>query len=229
MHNIDRVRLESETEAFGSGEFEAEQFTFGETGEVFGETENMELASELLEVSSEAELENFLGDLVAKAGQALGRFVGSPEGQALVGVLKGAARKVLPTLGASVGRSIGGDAGARLGSQAANAAGRAFGLELEGLSNEDREFEVARRYVDFAGQAVRNLAETLGQPSSELATAPSMKAAIDAAVAAARTHAPGLAQIAKAMAASPQSDGATGRGNSGRWIRQGSKIILLGV
>ena len=116
------------------------------------------IGDELLEVSNESELEQFLGNLVAQAGKSLGRFVGSPQGQALVGVLKGAARQVLPTLGSSVGGYLGGDEGAKLGGQAASAAGRAFGLELEGLSNEDREFEVARRYVDFAGEAVRKLA-----------------------------------------------------------------------
>jgi len=65
MHDLDRVRLE-----LGSQEqqFEAEQFEFsemealsGEAETVYTEMENMELASELLEVGSEAELEYFLG------------------------------------------------------------------------------------------------------------------------------------------------------------------------
>jgi len=72
MHDIDRVRLEIQPE----GEtFEAEQFEFGETefagnevGEVFSEMETMELASELLGVSSEAEMEQFLGSLIGKWG-----------------------------------------------------------------------------------------------------------------------------------------------------------------
>jgi hypothetical protein len=238
MHDIDRVRLEAEFEAgaFETGEFEAEQFEFAETGEVFGETQNMELASELLEVSSESELEQFLGDLVAKAGQSLGRIVGSPSGQALIGILKSAARKVLPSLGSSMGRYIGGDEGARLGGQAASAAGRAFGLELEGLSNEDREFEIARRYVNFAGEAVRNLSETLAQTQgpgqSEIATGSSLNAALAAANAAAKTHAPGLLQTPAAMRLNPPSfaharDGAGGA--TGRWVRHGSNIVLYGV
>lgn len=224
MHDIDRVQLETESEAFETGAFEAEQFEFnetGETGEVFGETENMELATELLEVSNESELEQFLGNLVAQAGKSLGRFVGSPQGQALVGVLKGAARQVLPTLGSSVGRYLGGDEGAKLGSQAASAAGRAFGLELEGLSNEDREFEVARRYVDFAGEAVRKLAAdgTAGNPTL---------AARAAAAAAALTHAPGLSQARVAPGPSASAS-AHGSGATGRWVQHGSKIILYGV
>jgi hypothetical protein len=237
MHDIDRVREELAPETFGefeAGEFEAAPFTFNESGEVFNETENMELASELLEVTSEAELENFIGDLVAKAGRSLGQFVGSPEGKALVGVLKGAAHKVLPTLGASVGRYLGDDAGARLGAQAAAAAGRAFGLELEGLSNEDREFETARRYVNFAGEAVRNLVDQSAQAEAETASlkfaVPPGKAAMLAAGAAARTHAPGL--LTAALAGMPKfqpSPTAGGERSSGRWVRQGGKIILFGV
>jgi hypothetical protein len=212
MHDIDRVRLEAESEAF-----EAEQFEFSGTGEIFGETETMELASELLEVSSESELEQFLGDLVAKAGQALGRFAGSPSGQALVGVLKGAAKQVLPTLGSSVGQYFGGATGAKLGAQAADAAARAFGLEMEGMSGEDREFEIARRYINLAGEAVRNLAENpaAGDPR---------QAAREALIAAAHLHAPGLAHL-------PARPGPTiahdGRGAAeGRWERLGADIIL---
>ena len=100
MHDIDRIRLETqpETGMLEAGPFEAEQFEFaqaetpyGETGEVFSETEQMELASGLLEVTSEAEFDRFLGDLIGRAGQAIGKFVRSPEGQAIGGILKGAA------------------------------------------------------------------------------------------------------------------------------------------
>jgi len=63
MHDIDRVRLETqaESETFETGPFEAEQFKFAEaettsySGEVFNETEQMELASEMLEITNEAE------------------------------------------------------------------------------------------------------------------------------------------------------------------------------
>ena len=97
MHDIDRIRLETQSEAemFEAVPFQAEQFEFaqsetpsGETGEVFGETEQMELASELLEVTNEAELDRFLGDLIQRAGQAVGKFIKSPEGQAIGGLLR---------------------------------------------------------------------------------------------------------------------------------------------
>jgi hypothetical protein len=232
MHDIDRVRLETqtETEMFEARPFEAEQFEFAEaetpfqaeTGEVFGETEQMELASEMLEISSEAELDRFLGDLINRAGQAVGKFVSSPEGRALGGVLKGAARQVLPALGSAVGGYLGGSTGAQLGGQAALAAGKMFGLELEGLSAEDREFEVARRYVSFAGEAVKNLALA---PSS-----PDPRAAVNAAAAlAAQTHAPGLLQPRPQAGAEPPASSGLPMGHSGRWMRRGNKIVLYGI
>lgn len=230
MHDIDRIRLETqpETGMFEAGPFEAEQFEFaqaetpyGETGEVFSETEQMELASGLLEVTSEAEFDRFLGDLIGRAGQAIGKFVRSPEGQAIGGILKGAAKQALPGIGSAVGGYFGGATGAKLGRDVASAAGRAFGLELEGLSGEDRDFEVARRYVNFAGEAVKNLtlAPTGLDPRS---------AANAAAVAAAKTYAPGLLSPRQAgMQAPPSSPFPSG--HSGRWMRRGNKIVLYGI
>jgi hypothetical protein len=82
MHDINRVRLESqfETEMSEAVPFETEQFALYRP--VFGETELLELASELLEITSEAEFDRFLGDLIGHAGQAVGKLVKSPEGPA---------------------------------------------------------------------------------------------------------------------------------------------------
>ena len=232
MHDIDRVRLEtqSETEMFESGPFEAEQFEFaeagtpfhGETGEVFSETEQMELASEMLEITSEAELDRFLGGLIQRAGRAVGRFVSSPAGRAIGGVLKGAARQVLPAIGSAVGGYLGGPTGAQVGGQAASAAGKLFGLELEGLSAEDQEFEVARRYVNFASEALKNLALAPSSPDPRAA-------ANAAAVLAAQTYAPGLLQPRPQMGTEPPASSRLPTGNSGRWIRRGNKIVLYGL
>jgi hypothetical protein len=224
MHDIDRIRLEtqSETGVFEVGPFEAET-TYGETGEVFGEAEQLELASELLGVTSEAELDRFLGDLIGRAGRAVGKFVRSPEGQAIGGILKGAAKQVLPGIGSAIGGYFGGATGAKLGGDVASAAGRAFGLELEGLSNEDRDFEVAKRYVSFAGDAVKNLALAPFSPDPR-------KAANAAAVTAAKSLAPGLLLPPQA-AMEPQihSPVPLPAGHSGRWVRSGNRIILYGV
>lgn len=91
-------------EAYEAGEYEWS----GETewgGEVLSEAETMELAGELLEVTNEAELDRFLGDLIKKAGSAIGSVVRSPVGKAIGGWLKGAAKQALPIAGGALGDS----------------------------------------------------------------------------------------------------------------------------
>jgi hypothetical protein len=147
--------------------------------------------------------------------------VRTPEWQAIGGILKGAAKQVLPGIGSAVGGYFGGPSGAKFGGDVASAAGRAFGLELEGLSGEDREFEVARRYVTFAGDAVKNLA-------SAPAGSDPRAAANAAAVAAARTYAPGLLSPSRA-GMEPQTSSPLPTAHSGRWLRRGNKIVLYGI
>ena len=89
--------------------FEEEQFEWGETewgGEaesVLSEADEMTLAAELLEITNEAELDRFLGGLIKKVGGAVGKFVKSPMGKAIGGVLKGVAKKALPIAGRALG------------------------------------------------------------------------------------------------------------------------------
>jgi hypothetical protein len=209
------VDFSPETESLEQGEsgLGAAEW-FGETATGLSEADEMELSADLLEVSSEEELEQFLGSLIRRAGPAVGRFVSSPTGRALGGILKGAARQALPI----IGRGLGGAAGAARGAQFAQAAGKLFGLELEGLSPEDQEFEAARSFVRFGADAVRNAAQAP-------ATAPSAAVAQAAATRAARRFAPGLARVVPAAAAlRPRSALATRRG---RWVRRGRNIIIV--
>lgn len=226
MHDIDRTFMEynPETESYESEQFDyAESQWTGETGEVFGEAELTELATELLEVNNEAELNHFLGGLIRRAGSAFGQVVTSPVGQALGGILKGAARQALPIVGSALGGYLGGPTGVKIGGQLASGAGQIFGLELEGLSHEDEAYEVAKQYVRFAGDAVKNaITAPAGDP----------RAVAQAAVTqAAQRHAPGLLR----GAAPPAPTGGVtpvqgiGRGRSGRWVRRGNRIILYGV
>jgi len=192
------------------------QFGASSSG-VFSEDEEVELASELLEVVDEQELDHFLGDLIKKAGSAIGSFVKSSAGKAIGGVLKGVVKTALPIAGGALGGLVGGPIGATLGSKLASTAGSALGLELEGLSPEDREFEAARQFVRFASATVKNALEA---PSGvDPATA-----AYHGATEAARAHAPGLMNIGN------QGRHVTeGRRETGRWVRNRGKIILLGV
>jgi hypothetical protein len=227
MHDIDRTQLEMEWEAEGF-DMEAESDGYGEMegefdGEagngVFGETDEMELAAELLELTDEAELDQFLGDLIKKAGRVVGKVVRSPVGRSLGGILKGVARKALPIAGRALGNMIVPGAGGAIGGRLASAAGGMFGLELEGMSPEDQEFEVARRFVRLAGQATKNAAQAP-------ANTPPTVAAQNAVAAAAQQHAPGLLRRGSANGGSGARKNGT---SSGRWVRSGRKIILYGA
>jgi hypothetical protein len=224
MHDVDRTQLEYASELSEYGEIPdlaSEQYEYsGELGSVLGslfgeaqaegafeggsqeygelplpETMEDELASELLEVSNDQELDHFLGSLFHKVAGTIGKVIKSPVGQALGGILKTVAKKALPIAGGALGTFVGGPAGGLLGSKLASMAGNAFGLEYEGLSPEDRDFEVARRYVRLASHAARKAA--VAPPHIDpVAVA---KAAVTAA---AKKYAPGLlAPIAGVAAA----------------------------
>jgi hypothetical protein len=239
MHDIDRTTLEYGQEMSG---FEAEQFEFGQgewSGEggqqgLLSEADEMELANELLSVSNEEELEQFLGNFLRKAASVAGRVIKSPIGQAVGGVLKGVAKKALPLAGGAIGGYFGGPLGAKIGSGLASAAGGALGLEAEGeMMGEDREFEGAKTFVRLAADTVNRASQARGGDPRQIAQA--------AATAAARQFAPGLlgkgGQMGGAASQGRGQGGAFGsagamsgqRGGSGRWARQGRKIVLYGV
>jgi hypothetical protein len=216
MNNFDRQSYESgEAEGFEAEQFEWESETeWGSEAEVFGEAEAMELAGELLEVSNEQELDRFIGDLIKRAGSALGQAVRSPVGQAVGSLLKGAASKALPLAGTALGGILGGPLGARIGSGLASAAGDALGLEGEAEA-EDREFEGAKSFVKMAGDTVKSTLE--GNPGTN-----PLVLAKAALAEAAQKHAPAL--LASANGARPQAHGA---GRVGRWVRHGRNIIIV--
>jgi len=234
MHDIDRTQLEYNPEL---SSLEAEQYEFGEqewSGETYGETygetvlteaDEAELASELLEVTNEAELDRFLGNLLSRAASAVGSAVRSPVGQALGGVLKGVAKKALPLAGGALGAYFGGPLGAKIGSGLASAAGNALGLEGEALEQEDREFEGAKQFVRLGADTVKQAA--VAPPMSD-----PRAVAQNAAITAAKRHAPGLLGMGPGAAGGPGVPSTlypTGPGRSGRWMRRGSKIVLYGV
>jgi hypothetical protein len=275
MHDVDRTQLEYSSEISEYGEL-PEYSEFAPSGTVLeaitgdgagnwetgyeygggsmGELMEDELASEFLEISNDQELDHFLGSLISKAAKGIGKFVASPAGKALGGMLKQVAKKALPIAGGALGTFIGGPVGGALGGKLASMAGDAFGLEFEGLSGEDRDFEVAKRYVRFAHDAARTMA-------SAPTTANSQAAAKAAIVEAAKRHAPGLLTPAAAIPGAAHlahagsgvqarpvrhlggshdptlgqqpcvncGGGEGHRGRQGRWIRRGRHIVLLGV
>ena len=202
-----------------SGEYGQELETYGEYSQEspFSEAEEMELAAELLTVQNEDELEQFLGKLFKRAGG----FLKSGLGQQLTGALKGIAKKALPALGAAAGNFLLPGVGGVMGSKLASAAGSMLGLELEGLSYEDQEFEIAKQIVRLGGAAASSAAQA---PQSE---APQQTAQA-ALTTAAQQFAPGLLQPVTSQS-STQPRRRCHHRNSGRWIRRGNGIILLGT
>jgi hypothetical protein len=91
---------------------ESESFGEGFSPSVLSESEEIELTSELLEINNEEQLDHSLGDLVIKA---VGKFIQSPVGKAIGGVLKGVAKYGLPVAAGAVGSIFGGPVGGMLG------------------------------------------------------------------------------------------------------------------
>lgn len=247
MHDIDRTNLESTyseyageyvaedseqyegeyQQEYATGEFEnefesnydsaGEAETFGEYNQegTFGEADEMELAAELLSVSNEAELDQFLGKLFKKAGA----FVSSALGKDLMDQVKRLAGQAMPLLGSAIGNMVVPGAGGVVGGKLA---GSMLGLELEGLSYEDQEFEVAKQIVRLSGAAARNAAQSGGY-------GPPAQVAHEAFAAAAQQYAPGLWRNRQPRYSSRRSRRCSHCSNSGRWVRRGNAILLLGV
>ena len=203
MHDLDLTEMES-----FEYDFESES-----EGGVFNESEIGELASELMEIHDEQELEQFLGDLIQKASKAVGSFIKSPTGKALGGILKGAAKQALPMVGSALGGWVGGDTGAKIGSQLAGMAGDKLGLEFEGENYEGESEYRKRQGLHPDGQ--RGCGEggvSRPRPMPRMPCAPRWPRRC-------KTHMPQLLKPA----------GGRGGAAEGRWIRRGNRIVLLGV
>jgi len=184
---------------------------------VFSEDEELELASELLEIATEQELDEFVHGLVKSAEQAVNQ-VAEPAVEHDIGdILKGIAKVALPIIGGVAGGYFGGPAGAALGSNLAGSVGHAFGLELEGLSPEDSEFEVGKQFIKFAGATVKNALEA--DPDMDLATI-----AHKASEKAARIYAPGLMNLSETSSPFPIN---TAHRRNGRWRSNGNGDMTM--
>ena len=210
MHDIDRAMFEMAQE--GLDETEAY--------ETHNRVEALEtqLAAELLEVADEEELDQFLGNLVQRAASAAKGFARSSTGQALTGLLKNTVKSALPSAGRIVGDAFG-SGGGQVGAAAGRWLARQF--ESEGLSGEDSELAGARALVRTATQATRT-AMSAG-PS-----APPVPTATRALVAAANRNLPALVPAVRQATRAAGSGARPSAGRtSGRWVRRGTRIILL--
>jgi hypothetical protein len=216
MHDLDRTLFETEYPTAFEPPDEAD------SDGALSSAEELELASELLEVGSDQELEQFLGDLISRAARAVRNFARSSTGRSLGHMLGSVIKNVEPYASSALntwiasrggGQSPGGDEGTE--GQLAPDTGRLLGLELEGLSPEDRQFEVCRQLVRLASSAAQqaSLAPQQADPDA---------VARQAIATAAATYAPGLLS---------QRNGGTRTTtpSSGRWVRRGHTITLYGI
>jgi hypothetical protein len=213
MHDLDRQQLEQPEQEGLLGEYAIGELT---------EAQEMELASQFLEITSEEELEQFLGDLFDRAKAAAGRAYNSDLVQnRVISALKTAARTYGPGLAGRAADSVlGPGSGKWVQSGAQWAADRWLKEELEGLSGEDREFEVARRYVRFAIDALQRALQAPPRVPQQVAAQIAVRDA-------ARNHAPGLVPIVhELVGGAPPAPGSNGGRSSGRWVRRGSSVVI---
>ena len=197
--------------------FEFEDSEWSGEGEVFSEAELMELAGELLEIESEEELDQFIGNLIRRVGRGIKKFAHSSIGKKIGGFLKGVAKKALPIAGRVAGGVFGGPLGAKIGGGVASVAANA--LEMEMLEAEDMEFEGAKQFVRMCGEATKNALSAPANVNPQIAA----KQAVSAAVA---KHAPGLLTGTKPSGRPQKSRRPSGPVVTGQWVRKGNKILI---
>ena len=132
-----------------SRQYTGEQFEYDTiSGELFDDLEEMELAADLLSANNNNNVELFL-NMFLRSVPNLRRSVRFRMRKALARI----ARTVLPGPRIELNEITSWPGARRLAT-----AGRIFGLELEGLSPEDKEFEVARRLVRLVRDAAKKAA-----------------------------------------------------------------------
>lgn len=109
------------------------------------DTDLTEAATELLEVAGRPALPALLARVLRNAARTAGRTMDRAVEGELVRLLQRAARIALPAAGIA-------------SRDGAAQASRFFGIELEGLSPEDQEFESARRFIQLIEAAARDAA-----------------------------------------------------------------------
>jgi hypothetical protein len=235
---------------------EAFQFTGPTSGGSFGhlalrspfsDSEERMFASQLLEVASEAELEQVLRDLSKRARRGV-EPVGPTSARPLEGLLKTVAKKALPSLATAGGASSdrpGRDAKAeKLGSlldQALRAKSGGMSVADPDLKKYRQLFERYRQFVRLAGKATKAAAAA---PPGVAPVAVAHKILGDSASKAlmrtptAATPAPGSALRRRTSMSSeaagrvcsvcelPAGSCGCRKGRTGRWFRNGTSIVV---
>ena len=189
------------------------------------EAEELEFAMELMGVSNEAEMEQFLGSLFKGAMKGI-KSVGSAIGK-VAGPLKGIIKTALPIVAPMVGSIVPG-VGTALGGVLGNVVSKALELEGEGeMEQEEANFEKARRLVRIAATAARDAALALGNGDPTVVVN-------QAVIGAARRHLPGVDVTILERAAGGRGQARpfparVGPFPGGQWHRQRDRIVLEGA
>ena len=226
-----RCRNQGELEVLGfegdAGEFESADESAYEFEGAMDDAREVELALELLSVSSEEELDQFLGKLVSGAWKGL-KKVGSAVGKIakpLGGVLRSVAKTALPFVGGALGSFIPiPGVGTMIGRAVGQAVSSALEAETAGLDPDARDLEMARRFVRIADTAARQAASAVTRGVEPV------RAVQQAVASAARQQVPGMAamQGQGAVARSAARAGLAGA-RARRWVRRGNTIVVHGV
>ena len=216
-----RKAKESELE-WGEAEWPGLGEIYGEMGleSPFSEAEEIELAAELLSISSEEELDQFLGKMFKGIGRGLkkaGRFIGKRVLPVLGKGLKALGKVALPIVGKALGSFIPiPGVGTAIGGAVGTALSKALELEVSGLNAEEAELERARRFVRIAGTAMHQAALSSPDIDAEVVVN-------EAIMSAARKHLPYL------HLSESGRFGMLGTARQGQWTRRGDKIVVLGA
>ena len=214
-----KCRMTNEME-WGEAESPSLREVYGEVGfeNLLSEAEEIELAAELLSVSSEEEMDQFLGKMFRGIGRGLkkvGRFIGKKVLPALGKGLKGLAKAALPIAGKVLGSFIPiPGVGTAIGGAIGTAVSKALELEFSGVSADDTELEMARRFVRMAATATQQAAMSSPDMDAEVVVN-------EAIVNAAQKHLPYF-RLRKS-----ERSGRLGTTQQGRWIRRGRQIAVL--
>lgn len=207
----------------GAGWMSPGAIPFGEAAfeSPLSELEELELALELLSVSSEAELDQFLGKLFRGIGRGLrkvGRFIGRRVLPALGKGLKSLAKAALPIAGKVLGSFIPiPGVGTALGGALGTAVSRALELEFRDLEAAEAELETARRFIRIAATAAGQAAAAAPDRDAESVVHEALSNAL-------QQHLP---YLDRDPAGSHPRRATAAR--HGRWIRRGHRLIVLGA
>jgi hypothetical protein len=179
---------------------------------LFSEAEENELAMELMSVSTEAELDQFLGKVFSSAWKGI-KKIGAVVGKVarpLAGALRGVAKAALPFVGGALGSFIPiPGVGTMVGSALGGMLSKALEMEFEGIEREQQEFERAVRFVRIAATAAQHVAQNAALAAPGDDPGQFVRAALERAL---RSHVPGLAQVPRPV--------------TGRWRQRRATFVL---